>query len=299
MSKSFRLGWLQWALAASALSAYWACQEEGKRPGAIGACGEDCVGGPSPVLNPPAGTPGGGGSASTGGNGGGANAGTAGSAGSSSLESTLSGSIEALAANLTPDPNVNGTVKVQAAGVTLGQVSVTSDPSGAFRLAGVSAADPLWVGVGLFTGEQASPFVDTLQPISTPLSLPVQLLVMRRSALQEIVGNGFLVNATELDSTRGHVILRFIDDQRQGISGATLVSPNPTTTSVAYDAGESYSDQRTETDLRGTMVLLNLASGAYPGTASTIAVRALGTQYNLDVRIATGAVTIVTKVIPR
>ena len=298
MWKSFRLGSIQWALAAGALSAYWACQQNETRPGAIGECGDECVGGPSPVLNPPAGGPGAGGSASTGGSGGGANAGSAGSAGSSSGEATLSGSVEALAANLTPDPNVNGTVKVQAAGVALDQVSVTSDPSGDFRLTGVSAALPLWVGVGPFTGEQTSTFVDTLQPVSTPLALPVQLLVMRRSALQEIAGNGFL-NATELDGTRGHVILRFIDDQRQGIAGASLVSPSPMSTSVAYDAGDIYSDQATATDLRGTMVLLNLASGAYPGAASTIAVRVLGTQHNLDVRIASGAVTIVTTVIPR
>src|SRR3954467_4758624 len=99
MSKSFRLGWIQWALAAGALAAYWGCHEEGKRPGAIGTCGDDCVGGPSPVPNAPIGAPGAGGSASTGGSAG-ANAGSAGSAGSSSLEATLSGSIAALAANL-------------------------------------------------------------------------------------------------------------------------------------------------------------------------------------------------------
>ncbi|MEO8178686.1 MAG: hypothetical protein ABI895_07625 [Deltaproteobacteria bacterium] len=297
MLKSSRLAWIKWALGASALCAYLACQEEETRPGVAGDCGDECVGGPSPILNPGVGTPATGGSAGASGSGGGTG-GSAGTAGSSSMEATLSGSIQALSADLTSDPNVNGTLTVQALGVDLDQVSVDSEPNGAFRLVGVSATRPLWVGVGPFNAAQSSAFVDTLQAVDAPLDLPVGLLALRRSALDEIVAS-FQVNATGIDSTRGHVILRFIDDQRQGVSGVTLVTPDPLTTSVAYDLGDTYSDQRSETDLRGAMVLLNLPSMAYPGAISTLGVRVGSVPRAVNARIATGAVTLVTTVISR
>jgi hypothetical protein len=214
------------------------------------------------------------------------------------MEATLSGSIQALSANLTSDPSLNGTLKVQAAGVELDQVSVSSEPNGDFHLSGVRDSLPLWVGVGPFSNDPDALFVDTLQVVDTPLELPVQLLVMRRSALDEILA-GFMLNDTGFDSARGHVILRFVDDLRQGVSGVSLVSPDPMTTSVAYDAGDTYSDQAMETDLRGTMVLLNLPSVAYPGATVTFGVRVAGEARTVAARIATGALTLVTTVIPR
>jgi hypothetical protein len=294
MLTSSRLGWIKWALGASALCAYLACEEDETRPDALGACGDECVGGPTPILNP-IGAPGMGGSAGAGGGGGA----TGGSAGSSSMGATLSGSIQALSADLTPDPNLSGTLKVQALGAELEQVSVDSDPNGDFRLTEVSATLPLWVGVGPFNNDATSAFVDTLQPVDGPLSLPVSLLVMRRLELDEIVSSSFLTSGAELDSTRGHVILRFIDAQRQGVSGVTLVTPSPTMATVAYDAGPIYSDSSTETDLRGAMVLLNLPSMPYPGAISTLGVRVAGMPRSLNVRIATGAVTLVTTVVQR
>lgn len=294
MWKSSRLQGIKWALAAGALCAYAACQEDETRPGPIGDCVDECVGGPTPILNPGIGTPGMGGSAGTGGG----ESGSGGSAGSGSMEATLSGSIQALSANLTSDPSLNGTVTVQAAGVDLQQVSVTSEANGDFHLAGIRGTRPLWVGVGPFSADPGSPFVDTLQAVDSPLELPVQLLVLRRTALDEIL-SGFLVNDTGFDATRGHVILRFVDDLRQGVSGVSLVSPDPATTSVAYDAGDTYSDQATETESRGAMVLLNLASVPYPGATLTLGVRVRGEPHTVAARIATGAITLVTTVIPR
>jgi hypothetical protein len=80
----------------------------------------------------------------------------------------------------------------------------------------------------------------------------------------------------------------------------TLVTPDPLTTSVAYDLGDTYSDQETVTDRRGVMILLNLPSMAYPGTVSTLGVR-VGSNVprSLNARIATGAVTLITTVIAR
>jgi hypothetical protein len=298
MSGSRRIGWIKWALAASVACAYWACQEDETRPDGIGDCADECSGGPSPIIRPPVSTPGAGGSAGAGagaGGSGGGSAGSAGSAGSSSMNDTLSGSIQQLSLTLTTDP-LNGTLKVQAAGADVDQVSVDSESTGDFRLVDVNRTLPLWVGVGPFTGDPASAFVDTLQPVATPLSLPVQLVVLPRAVLDDIVGQGF---PNGIDATRGHAILRFVDDARVGISGVTLVSPPAMTTNVAYDVGDTYSDQRTETDLRGTMVLLNLPSVAYPGSATTIGVNLRGTRHDVPVQLANGAVTVVTAVIPR
>jgi hypothetical protein len=297
MWKSSQLARIKWALGASVLCAYAACQEDDTRPAAVGDCGDECVGGPTPILNPGIGTPGMGGSAGTGGSGGGGG-GSGGSAGSGSMEATLSGSIQALAANLMSEPSLNGTVKVQAAGVELDQVSVSSEVNGDFHLAGVRNTRPLWVGVGPFNGDEATSFVDTLQAVDTPLELPVQLLVLRRTALDEILA-GFMLNDTGFDNARGHVILRFLNDQRQGISGVSLVSPDPMTTNVAYDAGDTYSDQAIGTDLRGAMVLLNLPSVPYPGATVTFGVNVDGEPRTVAARIATGAITLVTTVIPQ
>jgi hypothetical protein len=212
------------------------------------------------------------------------------------MDATLSGNIQELSANLTPDPNLNGTVKVQAAGEDVDQVSVVSDPNGDFRLTGVNRTLPLWVGVGPFDGDPASTFVDTLQAVATPLTLPVQLLVMPRSALDEIVFQGF---PNGIDTTKGHAILRFVDEQRMGISGVSLVSPPAMDTNVAYDVGDTYSDQVTATDLRGTMVLLNLRSVPYPGSATRIGVNLRDIRHDVVVQLADGAISVVTTVMPR
>jgi hypothetical protein len=206
----------------------------------------------------------------------------------------LSGSIQALAPDLTAEP-VNATLKVQSAGADVDLVSVDSEPNGDFRLIDVKPTLPLWVGVGPFTGDPASTFVDTLQPVATPLTLPVQLVVLPRDLLDAIVEafpNG-------IDATRGHAILRFVDATRAGISGVALVSPPAATTDVAYDFGLTYSDQVQATEAGGTIVLLNLPSVAYPGSVTTIGVTLHGTRHDVPVQLANGAVTVVTTVLPR
>jgi hypothetical protein len=94
------------------------------------------------------------------------------------------------------------------------------------------------------------------------------------------------------------VILRFLTAQRLGISGVTLTSPDPGSTSVAYDLGDQlYSDTQKETGTRGTLVLVNLDASPYPGKAATIRAQVRGASREVDVRIAAGAVTLVTNVI--
>src|SRR5262249_39655289 len=125
-----RLKLIHCAFALSAICAYLACKEEETRPGGVPDCGDDCSGGPSPIRPPAAGGQGmGGGGGSDGG--GSAGSATAGAAGSSMEAGSLSGSIQAVvAADLTQNPDLDGTVQVQAPGASGDQVSTTSDANG-------------------------------------------------------------------------------------------------------------------------------------------------------------------------
>jgi hypothetical protein len=302
MLGSCRFNALHCVLLFSALCAYLACKDDEARPGAVGDCPDGCVGGPSPIRDAPGGSLGMGG---TGGTGGSANAGAAGSAsagaaGSSSAEGSLHGSLQAVISEaLALSPDLDGTVQVQAAGAGGDQVTTTSEPNGDFVLGGVVQSPNLWVGAGPFNGDANSTFLDTLQVVDSTSSAPVSLLVMRRRPFTDLVAESFLANPVELNPQRGHVILRFVNSQQQGIPGATLTTPAPASTSVAYDIeNQIYSDTQTETGGRGTLVLVNLDASAYPGSSTTIKTQVRGTERGVDVHIAAGAVTIVTTVVP-
>ena len=299
MSGSRRFNALHCVLLFSALCAYLACKDDETRPGAVGDCPDGCIGGPSPIRDAASGSQGMGGTGGSGGSAGAAGSASAGAAGSSVTEGSLSGSIAAVTSTaLTESTDLDGTVQVQAPGADGDQVTTSSESNGSFSLSGVTQKANLWVGVGPFNGDASSTFMDTLQVVDSTHATSVSLLVMRRPPFQELVSSSFLANSVELDSARGHAILRFVNAQRQGITGVTLTTPAPATTNVAYDiADDIYSDQQTETSLKGTLVLVNLQANAYPGTATTITTQVRGTRRDVDVHIAAGAVTIVTTVI--
>jgi hypothetical protein len=282
---------IHWALAACALCAYLACKEEEPRPGQVGDCGENCVGVPTTPYNPGIDGSGTAGSAGAGGGGG-----AAGSAGSSST-GLLTGSIQAVVAPDLTEGALAGAVQVRAPGGSVQQVTVDAATDGSFRLQGVNLSPSLWVGVGPFTNDPTSVFVDTLQVVSSTAAAPVELLVLRRSVLDELIPS-FTSNPLELDPQRGHVILRFVDQAREGISGVRLLFPAPEETAIAYDFGGTYSDVVMETSTLGTLVLLNLATRAYPGVSMTVIAEVRGMSRNVDLHTAAGAVTLVTVVLP-
>jgi hypothetical protein len=301
MLASGRFNVVHCVLLFSALCAYLACKEDEERPAAIGDCPpEGCIGGPSPIRDANSGAlgMGGTGGAGSGGSAGAAGSASAGAAGSSMGQVSLSGSIDTVSESLAATQDLDGTVQVQAPGADGDQVITTSQEGGDFVLPGVLAQPNLWVGVGPFSADPTSTFVDTLQLVDTTRSEPVSLLEMSRATLQQLVVDSFMVSPVELNPQRGHVILRFVNAQRVGIPGVTLTTPAPASTSVAYDLGDQiYSDTQTETGTRGTLVLVNLAASAYPGVATTITAQVRGATRNVDVHIAAGALTLVTTVI--
>lgn len=278
-----------WLLALSALGVYWACEEDETRPAGAGDC-DECVGGTgyAPISNVPIGM---GGSAGAGG-------GSAGGEGGGAGSGTLVGNIAAVVEPDLTTADVGAVVKVRAAGQRADQVSVDAALDGTFVLEGVVRDPSLWVGVGTFEADPASLFMDTLQLSSTQRVQPVELLVMRRPVFDQIVQAGFIANPVELSPAQGHLVLRFLDGDGQGISGVTLVTPPPEDTNVAYDLGDTFSDLTTETAERGTMVLLNRPAAAYPGSAATVSATVNGLRRDIDVRTAAGAVTLVTTIIP-
>lgn len=287
MSASIRLPVSPWLLALGALGLYWACQDEETRPGGLGDCA-GCTSGPgySPVSSVPAAGGSAGAGGGSGGQGGGAGSGT------------LIGNVDAVVEPDLTTADVGAVVEVRAAGQVQEQVSVNAAPDGSFVLEGIDRSASLWVGVGNFSSDPTSLFMDTLQLVNGQRSGAVELLVMRRPVFDQLVQLGFTANPVELSPALGHIILRFLDGDRQGISGVTLVSPDPAETSVAYDLGDIFSDLSTETAARGTLVLLNLPAAAYPGTATTVTADVNGLRRDVDVRTAAGAVTLITTVIP-
>jgi hypothetical protein len=199
---------------------------------------------------------------------------------------------------LTVGSSLEGALKVRAAGANVAQVSADAAPDGTFRLVGASQADPLWVGIGAFDGDGAGPLLDTLQPVGAQPTAPVGLLVVRRSVLEQIALVGFQNSPQDLNPQRGSIILRVVTEQGLPVPQVQLLFPSPDDVAVAYDAGDVYSDQATETSARGTLVLLNVPAGPYPGTVTSVAVQVRGARQDIDIRSVAGGVSVVTAVAP-
>jgi hypothetical protein len=186
----------------------------------------------------------------------------------------------------------------------------------------VLAERPVWVAVGAFeeplpepagvvidpsTGlpvpfmdpitEPRSPFMDTLQVVVDSGADPVNLLVMRRTVMEEISQVSFLIGPLELDPARGHAVIQFVDELGNPLPDLRLIFPTPDNVGVAYDVGEIYGDSQLETSTRGTVVLLNVPAAPYPGVLTNVVVETSSTpvqQFRPVVRVATESVTVLT-----
>ncbi len=282
---------LGWVFCCGAVSSAWlgaqGCSETEPRPSVAGDCNdEDCT---EVRQVPPA--LGGGAMASGGGSGSG---GAAGGGGFPAPQvGTLAGSVRMI---VEPDllgvRSLDGTVEVRAPGATEPEINGQTASDGSFRLVGVSENDELWVAVGAFEDPPSNVFMDTLQVVDSTVASFNDLLVMRRSVMDEIASVAFS-NLTEPDPNRGHAIISFVDAQGNGVAGVRLRFPVPEDVSIAYDTGDIYSDQFDETSSRGTVVLFNLVASAYPGGPTNVIADVGGEDYDLDIRVASGSVTIV------
>ncbi|HVZ30849.1 MAG TPA: hypothetical protein VG963_00400, partial [Polyangiaceae bacterium] len=223
----------------------------------------------------------------------------AGAAGSSSMPgsdgATLSGSIEVISEpDLVNDRPLGIPLTVKAPGAGSSVVSVSSATDGTFSLSGVSPNTSLWMGVGAFSGDAASTYVDTLQLIDLSQASEPTLRVLRRDVLELIVQDSFLATPIQLDPAAATVIVNFLDVQGKGISGLTLLQSNPAASNLAYDFGQAYSDQAEQTSQRGSLLLVNVPSSPDPGSVTSLAAIGNGRRYDLDLHTVAGGVSIVT-----
>jgi hypothetical protein len=222
-------------------------------------------------------------------------AGTAGAAGSGGLPppgvDVLAGTVRMLNDSAFSNArSLDRAVTIRAPGAQVAEVSGQSELDGSFRLEDVQVAREVWVSVGA-SDSTLFPFLETLQVVDSTLTAFVDLAVISRPVLEEIAQSAFLGSPLELDPAAAHVVINFVTPE--GISMPAVRISFPEDANVAYDAGDVYSDLVLETSTRGTAILLNLPSVAYPGSATTLTASVADQLFDIDLRIALGAVTLV------
>jgi hypothetical protein len=194
------------------------------------------------------------------------------------------------------DPNfstarsVDPAVTIRAPGAQAAEVSGQTELDGSFRLERVQLAREVWVSVGA-SDVPTFPFMETLQVVDSTLGTFVDLAVVSRLVMEEVTQSAFLSNPLELDLAGAHVVINFVTPE--GISIPAVRVSFPEEANVAYDTGDVYSDLVEETSTRGTAILVNLRSVSYPGSATTLTASVGDRDFNIDLRIAAGAVTLV------
>ncbi len=223
--------------------------------------------------------------------------GAAGAGGGGSLPppavGTLAGSVRVVVEpDLSASRNLDQILEVHAAGSSEDEVVSETTATGIFRLEGIQPNPVLWVGVGPFDDSVTGTFMNTLQPVDASVANSLELLVVRRSVMEQVAQT--FLNNPELDPDAGHVIVRFVNASGIGITGVTITFPEPDPVAIGYDAGDIYSDQALETATRGTVLLLNLPAAEYPGGLTSVVADSSVDLFDLNLRVASGSVTIAT-----
>ena len=288
------LDWCRRATACGALlviAASWACEEDETRPGRAQDCNEpaclDARGDSFPLPLPT-------------GPGNDGNGGAAGGGGMPGPTGELAGSVLEIASqDLITARSVTGSVEVRAENPSDGDDIVVQPASdGSYRLRGIELGGRVWVGVGNFEDPPVEPFMDTLQATDSRRAGVTDLLVVRTDVLRELAATAFLTQTVELDLERAHLIVRFIDADERPVEGVEIVFPSPDSVPIAYDAGDTYSDGLPTTATRGMAVLLNVDAPAWPGSPLAIVAELDDEPFQVPVRVASRAVTVVTAFVP-
>jgi hypothetical protein len=163
----------------------------------------------------------------------------------------------------------------------------------------LAVAGTLWVAVQQKTGATTQELITTLQRRDTTRGNGPELSIVDRTSLTDIVATGgALLTPTELDATKGHALIHFVDrsgapvQQLEIVTGATI-----TGAVVAYDAGVTYSDALTATDLKGAALLINMPANIFPGASKALTYRLNGRETPFEIDVARDAITIAEVVI--
>jgi hypothetical protein len=270
-----------------------ACADEAARPAILGDCNDpSCVDSrhlPAMIVKSELPAPSEG------------EAGAGGSGGVAQPVTTLQGDVRMIV-----EPDLGGAappnspVEVRAMGADDTLVVGTPAADGSFRMDEVLSQERTWLAVGAFTDPPSEAFLDTYQTANSAAGLPVELAVMQRSVLEEIEQTSFAFSPRDLEPSRGHAIVQFVDALDLPVSGVSVTFPTASEADVAYDAGDLYSDALAETSARGTVVLLNMAAPPYPGGLTTVVATVASlpeSEFRVQLRVSAGAVTLDTTVL--
>jgi hypothetical protein len=187
----------------------------------------------------------------------------------------------------------NATVRVSAPSLSGGRASVSYDGSADFVLPGLTKARNVWFGVEQTAG--AEQLVTTLQVRDTTQGDDLELAIVSFDALDSVASLGLLSVPATLDASRGHALLNFVDDDGAPLSGVSIESASGTT--IAYDAGDTYSDALDETSVRGSVIVFNVRASSFPGGAQTVTIGYQGESESFDIQVAREALTLYTHVL--
>jgi hypothetical protein len=137
--------------------------------------------------------------------------------------------------------------------------------------------------------------MNTLQLLDLTKRVPVSLVIVDRSTLEEVAGQGSLSTPVQLQEDRGHTVLTFVDKDAVPLDNIKVTSTTGTT--VAYDAGPTYSDVLEATSNRGSILILNMGATAFPGSVQTVSISRGSKTTNLNVQVASNTISVATFVI--
>jgi hypothetical protein len=214
--------------------------------------------------------------------------------GSQGTQGTLEGDVTMLTnTDLRTARPLESEVEISALASAGGRVTTRYDGDMDFSLDGVQITGNLWVGVEQ-VGTPQVPLMRTLQAINSTKTDLLHLYVVERASLEDIAGQSALQTPVDLDATKGHVLIYFVDGNDEPVRGVSILDNTAIDGAlVAYDAGDLYSDGLEETDIGGSALLLNLEANSFPGDAKTIAFSHDGLDSSFVVDVARDSITMV------
>jgi hypothetical protein len=224
------------------------------------------------------------------GSGGGAGTGSSGAGAGATTGVTLTGNVILLddfAVKSGPRFDVPATIRAEAkAG---GSVTANWNGTDTFVLEDVLSAPLAWASVTPTpSGSEGLP---TLAPVNTSRpgangSVTQNLAVVSRTQIDTILD--VLTVPTVRDPSKAILVLEVRKTDSTPLAGVTVTAPGAET--VVYGAGGTFTDDATQTDNTGTVLLVNVPASAWPGTL--VGVTFTGAlEGGADVRAITGAVT--------
>jgi hypothetical protein len=230
--------------------------------------------------------------ASTGSGGTGGSGGSSGASGSSNTPVELGGTVlrlNDLDFGSAPAEAYRDIARVTAEGAAAVSVSVDYNGFDPFVLTGVRRAEEVWTLVE--PADSSADAMPTLQPLFTADAassgaLELDVALLRESVLD--AAYSVVPNPVVVEPSRAHVVLLFLDGD-DPIPGVSVSAP--TAARVVYAVGGTYSDDATETDDTGLVLLANLPASDWPGSAVQVTVSGAAVG-SFATRIVSDAVTI-------